>query len=90
VLVHEAAFVPTPEQAGELGIEAEAGRLEREARLHTALRDVGALAARAGVGSLVLVRLRPPPVYDLQITTLVDDTYSGRIVIPDDGEEITP
>jgi ribonuclease BN (tRNA processing enzyme) len=90
VLVHEAAFVPTPEIAGELGIEAEADRLAREARLHTALADVGALAARAGVESLVLVRLRPPPVYDLQITTLVDDQFSGRIVVAEDGEEITP
>jgi ribonuclease BN (tRNA processing enzyme) len=90
VLVHEAAFVPTPEIAGELGIEASADRLAREARLHTALADVGALAARAGVESLVLVRLRPPPVYDLQITSLVDDSFSGRIVIAEDGEEITP
>jgi ribonuclease BN (tRNA processing enzyme) len=90
VLVHEAAFIPTPEVAGELGIEADAERLGREARLHTALADVGALAARAGVGTLVLVRLRPPPVYDLQITSLVDDSYAGRIVIADDGEEITP
>jgi ribonuclease BN (tRNA processing enzyme) len=51
---------------------------------------VGALAARAGVGTLVLVRLRPPPVYDLQITSLVDDSFDGRIEIPDDGDEITP
>jgi ribonuclease BN (tRNA processing enzyme) len=91
ILVHEAAFVPTPEIAGELGIdEAQAGRLAREARLHTALADVGGIAARAGVASLVLVRLRPPPVYDLQITMLVDDSYSGRIVIAEDGDEITP
>jgi ribonuclease BN (tRNA processing enzyme) len=90
VLVHEAAFVPTEEIAGELGIQASADRLAREARLHTALADVGALAARAGVESLVLVRLRPPPVYDLQITSLVDDTFSGRIVIAEDGDEITP
>ena len=40
--------------------------------------------------TLVLVRLRPPPVYDVQITGLVDDDFSGRIVIADDGDEITP
>jgi ribonuclease Z len=90
VLVHEAAFVPGPEVARQLGIEAESERLRREAALHTGLADVGALAARAGVGTLVLVRLRPPPVYDLQITSLVDDSFDGRIAIPDDGDEITP
>jgi ribonuclease Z len=90
VLVHEAAFVPTADVAKELGIEDQADRLARESRLHTALGDVGGLAARAGVGTLVLVRLRPPPVFDLQITTLVDDSYAGRIVIADDGSEITP
>jgi ribonuclease Z len=89
-LVHEAAFVPGPETARELGLEAEAERFAREAKLHTALSDAGALAARAGVGALVLVRLRPPPVFDLQVTTLVDDRFDGRIVIADDGDEITP
>ena len=90
VLVHEAAFIPGPEVAHELGIEAQAERLQREGALHTALADVGALAARAGVGTLVLVRLRPPPVYDLQITSLVDDSFDGRIVIASDSQEITP
>ena len=88
VLVHEAAFIPTPEVARELGIEAQAEFFAREAALHTSLADVGALAGRAGVGSLVLVRLRPPPVYDLQITSVVDDAFGGRIVIPQDGDEI--
>ncbi|HEY7599883.1 MAG TPA: hypothetical protein VH741_08150, partial [Candidatus Limnocylindrales bacterium] len=90
LLVHEAAFLPTPEIARELGIEAQSDRLQREAAIHTGLGDVGALAARAGVGALVLVRLRPPPVYDLQITSLVDDSFDGRILIPSDGDEITP
>ncbi len=90
VLVHEAGFIPTPEVAHELGIDARAGFFAREAAMHTSLLDVGALAGRAGVGTLVLVRLRPPPVYDLQITSVVDDTFSGRIVIAKDGDEITP
>jgi ribonuclease Z len=90
LLVHEAAFLPTHEIARELGIEAQADRLQREAAIHTALDAVGRLAARAGVGALVLVRLRPPPVYDLQITSLVDDSFDGRILIPSDGDEITP
>ena len=90
VLVHEAGFVPGPEVARELGIDAQAERFRREAALHTSLADVGALAARAGVGTLVLVRLRPPPVFDLQITSLVDDSFDGRILIANDGGEITP
>jgi hypothetical protein len=90
VLVHEAAFAPGPEMAHELGIDAQADRIRREAALHTSLEAVGGLAARAGVGTLVLVRLRPPPVFDLQITSLVDDAFDGRILIASDGDEITP
>ena len=29
----------------------------------------------------MLVRLRPPPVFDIQISSHVDDRYDGRIVI---------
>ena len=54
------------------------------------MEEVGELAQRAGVGTLVLVRLRPPPVYDIQITSAVNDHFDGAIVIPDDGDEITP
>jgi ribonuclease Z len=89
-LVHEAAFVPDAELAAKLALDVDPERLTREAGLHTALDSVGELATRAGVETLVLVRLRPPPVYDLQITSLVDDSFAGRIVIPDDGDEITP
>lgn len=88
--VHEAVMLPPPEQAKELGIDADPETLRRQWALHTDVTQVGALAQRAGVETLVLVRLRPPPVYDLQITSLVDDTYSGRIVLPEDGDEITP
>lgn len=90
LLVHEAAFIPDADLAREIGLDVDPARLEREARLHTSLESVGGLAARAGVETLVLVRLRPPPVYDFQITHLVDDDFDGRIVIPDDGDEIKP
>jgi len=90
ILVHDAAFVPTPEEARELGIEEDPARLEAEAALHTHLDEVGAVARRAGVGALVLVRLRPPPVYDLQVTMRVDDAFEGRIAIAHDGDEFTP
>ena len=90
VLVHEAVFVPSPELAQEMQIDEDPERLRREAALHTGLDDVGDLARRAGAHSLVLVRLRPPPVYDLQISSRVSDRYAGRIVVASDGEEITP
>jgi ribonuclease BN (tRNA processing enzyme) len=89
-LVHEAAWIPTPEVAKQAQIEVSPEQLERDARLHTALDAVGGLAQRAGVATLVLVRLRPPPVYALQISNVVDDTYAGRIVVAEDGEEIRP
>ena len=39
--------------------------------------------------TLVLVRLRPPPVYDLQVTSVVDDRYEGRVIVAEDGDTIT-
>jgi ribonuclease Z len=89
-LVHEAAQLPTPEEAKQLGLGIDPEQLVRERRLFTALDAVGGLAQRAGVAQLVLVRLRPPPVYALQVTSLVDDAYAGRIVVADDADELTP
>jgi ribonuclease Z len=90
LLVHEAVFVPTPQIAEELGYEVGDERLAREAAEHTTLQGVGALAQKAGVKTLVLVRLRPPPVYDLQITGVVNDNFEGHIVIAEDGDEVIP
>jgi ribonuclease BN (tRNA processing enzyme) len=90
VLVHEAVFVPTPEDAEAAGVQEDPERLRREAALHTSILDVGSLARRAGVGTLVLVRMRPPPLFDLQVSGLVGQTFDGRIVVPEDGDEITP
>ena len=88
--MREAAYVPTPEEARTAGIETDPERLRREARLHTPLDSVARLAHEAGVDTLVLVRLRPPPVYDFQITGMIGDAFGGRIVIADDGDELTP
>jgi ribonuclease BN (tRNA processing enzyme) len=90
VLFHEAVFVPSPELAEEMGIEEDPELLRRQAELHTTLDSVGDVARRAGARTLVLVRLRPPPVFDLQITSAVDDRYEGRILVASDGDEITP
>ena len=60
------------------------------APLHTSVEAVGGLARRAGVETLVLVRLRPPPVYSLQLTGVVGRTFDGRVVVAEDGDRITP
>ena len=88
--LHEAVTLPTPEQVKEFGIEADPERLRHEAALWTSVAQSGVLAQRAGTETLALVRLWPPPVYSLQITSQVDDAFAGRIVVADDGEEITP
>lgn len=90
LLVHEAAYIPPPDLAAEIGLDVDPERLEREARLHSSMEDAGRLAQQSGVETLVLVRLRPPPVYAIQITGIVGDHFGGRILIPDDGDEIRP
>lgn len=90
VLVHEAAFVPSPDVAEHAGITSDAERLRREAALHTSIVDVGQLATRAGVKVLVLVRTRPPPLYAFQARSVVGETFSGTILVPDDGDELQP
>jgi ribonuclease BN (tRNA processing enzyme) len=90
LLVHEAAMVPTPEQAAELGLDEDPDRLRREGALHASFASVGEIAQRVGAETLVLVRLRPPPVYHFQVTSAVDDTFAGRIAVAEDGDELTP
>jgi ribonuclease BN (tRNA processing enzyme) len=90
VLVHEAVYVPPPEDIDEAGVIADPERLRREAALHTSILEVGKLAQQARVGTLVLTRMRPPPFYDIQVTGFVSDSFGGTIVIPEDGDEIVP
>ncbi len=90
LLVHEAVYVPPPELAAQLEFDEDPEHLLRAAREHTSIDAVGALAREARVDTLVLVRMRPPPVYDLQITSVVDDTFDGRIAVADDGDAFTP
>ncbi len=88
LLVQEAVLIPPPELAEDVGVSAE--RLRREAELHARIEDVGALAQSAGVETLALVRMRPPPAYEFQVTGVVGERFGGRIVIADDGDEIRP
>ena len=90
MLVHEAVYVPPPEDVEQAGVVADPERLRREAEIHTSLLDIGDLGRRAGVDTLVLIRMRPPPFYDIQVTGFVDDTFPGRVIVPEDGDELTP
>jgi ribonuclease Z len=90
LLVHEAVDVPSAEAAEQVGLGVSPQELAREARLHGSVEAAGRLAQRAGVTTLALVRLRPPPVYAIQLTSRVDDHFAGRILVPDDGDEVRP
>ena len=90
LLVHEAVYVPPPEDIEGAGVIADPERLIQEAALHTSIEDVGALATRAGVKQLALVRMRPPPFYNFQVTLIVGQTYDGEISVPEDGESLNP
>jgi ribonuclease BN (tRNA processing enzyme) len=89
MLVHGAVFLGSLEAAIEAGVE-DAERLRREAALELSLAQVARVAERAGVSTLVLVRLRPPPLFDFQFERIVGESFSGRVVIADDGDEFTP
>jgi len=91
VLIHEAAYLPTVAELEGTGAEVpHPERIEREKAFHTSIEIVGEIAARAQVARLVLVRLRPPPFFDLQVRSLVAQDFDGAILIPEDGEVVFP
>jgi ribonuclease Z len=90
LLVHEAVYGASLAAALEEAKAERAEILRREAEIHLRLEDVGALAEEMGVATLVLTRLRPPPVYDFQYENIVREDFRGRVVIADDGDELTP
>lgn len=74
-------------EAGSEGLEA----LLREAGTHPRLEALGGLARRAGVRSVVLTRLRPPPPFAFQYEDVVEDGgFRGPVHVPDDGDRLTP
>lgn len=87
--VHDAIYGAALDAALEQGAE-RPEVLRREAAWHTRLEDAGDLASRMGVRTLVLTRLRPPPVYDFQYEDVVEETFRGRVVIASEGLELTP
>ncbi len=90
LLLHDANPVPTAEEAQAANLTVAPERLAREAAIYTGFEQVGAIARRAQVGALVLIRMRQPPVLDLQVTSRVDDAYDGPIRVAHDGDELTP
>ena len=91
VLVHEAAYLPTVDELEGTGAVVEdAERIERDRAFHTLVDAAGRLATDAQVDRLVLVRLRPPPFFEIQMTSLVGNEFGGEIVIPEDGELVFP
>lgn len=86
-LVAGAVFGDAVRAAIEAGA-ADPGRLEREAALQLSLADAAALAARAGAGRLVLVRLQPPPLFHFQFERAAGRDFSGPVVVAEDGDEI--
>lgn len=67
----------------------DAERLRREADLHLATGEAGALAAQAGVPLLVLTRLRPPPMFAEQFQTSVQEHFRGKVVVADDCDSFS-
>ena len=91
VLVHEAAYLPTVAELEGTGAEvANPERLELEAKFHTSILEIGDIATDAQIDRLVLVRLRPPPFFDLQVRSLVGNDYDGEIVVANDGDTVFP
>jgi ribonuclease BN (tRNA processing enzyme) len=91
VLVHEAAYLPTVAELEGTGAEVpDPERVELEREHHTSIEEVGKLATDAQVERLVLVRLRPPPFFDLQVRSIVANDYPGTIVVPADGDLVFP
>lgn len=90
LLVHDGVYVPPDESIEEAGVAVSLERLAAERAVHTDIESVGALATRAEVEGLVLVRLRPPPFFDAQLHALIGDSYEGDVYVPVDGEEIEP
>lgn len=91
LLVHEAAYLPSVSELEGTGAEVvDTERVEREKALHTSVEEVGKLATDAQVERLVLVRLRPPPLFDLQFRSIVANDFAGEILVPKDGDVVFP
>ncbi|MCU0667822.1 MAG: hypothetical protein MUF70_00555, partial [Myxococcota bacterium] len=76
-----------------MGIEAGAEndeQLRREADLHLPLQRLAEAATRAGVGTLIVTRLQPPPLFDQQYLTAVRENFAGFASIAQECDEAAP
>jgi ribonuclease BN (tRNA processing enzyme) len=90
VLIHEAISGASLDAAIEAGLP-QAEVLRAEGALHARVEEIGDVATRAGVRKLALVRLRPPPVFDIPFggyRALVAARFRGEVLLPEDGDEI--
>lgn len=55
---------------------------------HTLPEDVGRIAEQAGVGTCVLSHIVPGVINDAQIARAVRSTYSGRVIVGEDLDQI--
>lgn len=88
LLVHEAMHSPTVDGVLAAGGE-DGARMARETAVHARAEAAGEVAARAEVGKLVLVRLRPPPLHERQYLGLVREKFPGHVHVAEDGDELT-
>ena len=90
LLVHEAVFIPTAEDAVNAEVELDIAQLDLERPMHVSINEIGRVAQRARVEELALIRLRPPPLYTFRFQSIVGRSFDGEVVIPADGETIWP
>jgi ribonuclease Z len=89
LLAAEGFYAQSVEMAIEAGAS-DAEQLRREAALHLPLARMAEVATRAGVGTLVLTRLQPPPLFDEQFRTAVRDLFAGETHVARECDELAP
>jgi len=89
VLIHEAHSLEA------LNLHAERGSVDRAARIrqvfpssHSRVTEAVKIAQSSGVKRLVLSHLLPTETKDRLLSEIIDFSYDGEIVVPDDGSKI--
>jgi ribonuclease Z len=88
-LVGAGFFARSVEMAIEAGAE-NADQIRREAKLLLPLEGLAGAATKAGVGTLVVTRLTPPPLFDEQFKTAIGDAFRGHVRIGHECDELSP
>jgi ribonuclease Z len=88
-LVGPGFFARSVSMAIDAGAE-NADQLRREAKLQLPLERLAEIATRAGVGTLAVTRLTPPPLFDEQFKTPMRDLFHGTLRIGHECDEIAP